>query len=71
MSRYKFDCRDNSLLPFAWINVATEQRNVMIIIFQELLKQCRDIKIHYRDINLSSDLHYVATYIFFVATFII
>ena len=37
MSRHRFDCRDTSLLPFAWINVATEQRNVLTFFFREFL----------------------------------
>ena len=37
--------------------------DIILALLQELLRQCRDIKIHCRNIVLSSDFHYVTIFI--------
>ena len=45
--------------------------DIILALFQELLRQCRNIKIHCRDIVLSSDFHYVATFISLLQPFLV
>ena len=45
--------------------------DIILEFLQELLKQCRDIKIHCRDIVLSYDFHYVETFIILLQHFLV
>ena len=66
------ECRDILLafyLPF-FSQQSFLCHDIILALLQELLRQCHDIKIHCRDIVLSSDFHYVATFIYLLQHFL-